>query len=140
MAREVKSQDLEPTVTRTRQSTAKQAGSGCGAAAVQSLKPGAWQKGEWERGQEEVREGPASWVFQVRAPSTQEPLATLLWTPSSACLQPAMHSSAVSSLCSHPETEEAGGRAGWLLAAPGRRKRKGCETGQQAARGIVPTL
>lgn len=35
---------------------ARQAGSGCGAAAVRLLQPGPWQKGVWEKGQEEGRE------------------------------------------------------------------------------------
>lgn len=40
-----KSQGLELTATRTRQHTARQDGSGCGAAAVQLLPPGPWKRG-----------------------------------------------------------------------------------------------
>lgn len=51
--------------------------------------------------------GPHFLVFQIRASPTQEPLATVLWTSSSAGLQLCLIS-AVSNLCSHQGTEARG--------------------------------
>lgn len=93
------------------------------------------------------REVLTSWVFQIRAPSTREPLATLLWTSSSACLQLCLSISAVSSLCSHPGTEEARGHDRQLLAAPGSswqllaapgKRRKAMTQGHRLERKLYP--
>lgn len=48
----------------------------------------AWSlEGGWVGERPRGREVLASCVFHIRAPSTQEPLATLRWTSSSACRQ-----------------------------------------------------
>lgn len=82
---------------------------GLGAGAVRwgcsSLVPGRRESGRKAR-----RKGgrPPFLVFQIRASPTQEPLATVLWTSSSAGLQLCLSFSAVSNLCSHRGTEARG--------------------------------
>ena len=73
--------------------------------------------------------GPASWVFQVRAPPPGSP-GYLALDSCSACFQPSTNSPAVNPSQSHPGTEEAKGRAGRLLAAGGEkamRQAAGCK-------------
>lgn len=75
----------------------------------------------WSLAEGSVGEGPRGREGGPECHPPPPASAALLWTLSSACLQPGINVSAASSLCSHLGTEEARGRAGgsWQLLAGG---------------------
>lgn len=77
--------------------------------------------------------GPASWVFQVRAPSTWEP-----WPLGSGllCLLSARHELRCSEPLPKPFRNRGSQRTSWV--APGSRRRKGCETSSRLQGELCP--